>query len=190
MPTHRTRAKPVLAAALILVAAAFATVTRPAQPDRDAAAARRAFDHFLRGSLEQPGWVPVDTAWAEVVDDCGWKDDNRTNRMYWMARYRIVSVRVHGDRGTGVADVLAAAEQVPDPVLYGRVTLRVAHHVLRFPLRRDGARKWRVCPVSESGWQLGHDIVPHNIGIDEDLVFATIDSIRGVPHRRWFDFPR
>ena len=183
----------VLAPALVLIAAAAAgsACSKPGDTARDEASARRAFDQFLTASLEQPEWVPEDTAAAGVADECGRRDTTYA-RMYWMASYRIVSVRVDGDRATGMVDVLAAAEQGPDPyhVYPTRATLRVAHHELSFPMRREpGHGRWRVCFTSTNGWQLGHEIIPHNIGIDHEVIFEAIDSIRGVPYRRWFSIP-
>jgi len=160
------------------------------QRTRDDAPARRAFGRFLEVRLERPEWV-ADTVGVDPGDACG-EEDRSDSRRYWMAAYRIVSVRVDGGRAIGVVDVLAAGEQGPDPdhTYSTRAWLRVAHHVLRFPMRRDPRRGgWKVCEVSTNGWRLGHDIIPHNIGIDPELIFAAIDSIRGVRHRRWLTLP-
>jgi len=186
MPRRRSHVRLALAAAMILVAAASATAARrPAQPSRDAVAARKVFDGFLRVSLEQPGWVPLDTTFEAMGIGCG-ERDGRPERTLWMARFHVLSVSVRGDRGTGVVDVLAAAEQAGSsfPVR------RVAHHVLRFPLRQIRPHDWRVCSVSESGWRLGPGVVLHPaFDAELDAIYAIVDSIRGVPHRRWFDFP-
>jgi hypothetical protein len=182
----------VLGLVLLASAAAESGCSKPAEGARDEASARRDFDRWLHARLEQPEWVPEDTAGLDLGDECGVRDTTYA-RLYWMASYRIVSVRVDGDRATGVVDVLAAGEQGPDPdhVYPTRANLRVAHHVLRFPMRREpGHGRWRVCYTSTSGWQLGHEISPHNIGIDHEVIFQAIDSIRGVPYRRWYNFPR
>lgn len=161
---------------------------------RNVAPARRAFDRFLRGSLEQPPWVRRDpAALHQVIDgDCAGERGQDGDRSYWVASYRIINVWASPTEGTGEVEVLAAAEQGPDPhgVHPTRVKLDVRRHVLRFPLRRDERTGgWRVCPVSEGGYALGHDIIPHNMGTDPEVVFAAIDSIRGVRHRRWYPRP-
>ena len=166
---------------------AFAQVERAA---RGEATARRAFVRFLEARLEQPEWVARDTVGMDLGDDCG-AAYQPSPRLYWMASYRVVSVRTEGNRAVGVVDVLAAGEQGPDPFRSypTRARLRVAHHLLRFSMRREPRHgRWVVCETATNGWQLGHDIIPHNMGIDPDLIFAAIDSIRGVPHRRWYTF--
>jgi len=184
------RAVPALGMLVLAASVAGSAFSQARQRARDDAPARRAFGRFLEVRLEQPEWVR-DTVRVDPGDACG-AEDRSDSRRYWMAAYRIVSVRVDGGRATGVVDVLAAGEQGPDPdhTYATRAWLRVAHHVLRFPMRRDPRRGgWKVCEVATSGWRLGHDIIPHNIGIDHELIFAAIDSIRGVRHRRWLTLP-
>lgn len=187
----RRAAVVLLAAALRSAAMPQAAVPQTARQARVTAAAREAFDRFLRGSLEQPQWVRNDTLLDGVMNpDCG--GGGGEYRSYWIASYRIQDVPLRGAQTTGVVEVVSAAEQGPDPhgIYPTRVTLDVRRHVLRFPMRRDaGTGRWLVCPVSESGFALGHDIIPHNLGMDPEVVFAVVDSIRGVPHRRWYHLP-
>lgn len=152
--------------------------------------ARKLFGDFLNLSTEAAAADSV--AYKQVIsdNDACWEPTD-VFRSYWLADYRILSVRAAGDSARATAEIVSAATQVPDSkgdAYASVVTQGVRRDTVEFLLVRESAG-WRVCGRAANGWDFGGYGTPANVryavpGTSRQTVLALVDSIRRRSHRR------
>ena len=174
----------VLLASLCAAGSAAAWATWPAErPHAVTPSSAAVFQNFMQRSVESSS--PSIAAFDGIVssDDACWEPTD-VFRSYWLADYRVLSVREAGDSARAIAEIVSAATQVPDPndAYASVVTQGVRRDTVEFLLVRERAG-WRVCGRAANGWDFGGYGTPANVqyaipGTSRESVLALVDSIR------------